>query len=251
MMTDDIKTINDYQKQIYLDFEKDTTQKLLDLYGAVLQKTKQLETLKILDIGGAGGFFAYALSDYFSDKTCEIYVLDTMEYPTWTTYSKKITFIKNSADNLNKLFDEYTFDLVFANRVFHHFVRNSWKKSIDGMADILKQIRYCLKLNGFFCVVDLTYDGFLYDKITSKLIYTLTSLKSSSAAFVFRALGAKTAGVGVCFLSKNMMLDLFTRADFQLETYVEDSETYIHWYQNILLLCRKMRANALFICKKG
>ena len=69
METGQIKTINDYQQQVYSDFEKDTTRDLLEKYEAILHEAKRRETLKILDIGGGAGFFALALCDFFSDIT--------------------------------------------------------------------------------------------------------------------------------------------------------------------------------------
>ncbi len=179
-------------------------------------------------------------------------MIDTTEYPTWAEHSDKVTFVKQSADSLSKIFEENTFDLVFANRVFHHFVRDSWSSSFNGMADIMKEIAHVLKKDGFFGIIDFSYNGFLYDRATSKMIYALTSCSFRPLAFLLRMLGAKTAGVGVCFLSKKMWMKLFSSAGFRLATYVENKEYIPVWgLKKMLLLCKKATGDNLFVLTKS
>jgi protein-L-isoaspartate O-methyltransferase len=75
--------INDYQEQMYGDYEKDTANFLMDQYSTLLEKFKEKDVVKILDIGGASGYFASALSNYFCEKKCEVFVVDSTKYDTW------------------------------------------------------------------------------------------------------------------------------------------------------------------------
>jgi ubiquinone/menaquinone biosynthesis C-methylase UbiE len=213
-----LKTINEHQIQSYERYEKATSDNLIKQYSFLLEKIKSRNIIKILDIGGASGNFALALCKYFSEISCEVVVVDNTRYRTWTEYADKITFIENSADNLNALFSENTFDLIFANRVFHHFVKGTWNKTIAGINDIMKQIAIILKNDGYFCITDYFYDGRFFDTSSSRIIYTLTSCKMPLFVSLFRKIEAKSAGIGVCFLSKKMWFNMFSKYGFIVET---------------------------------
>jgi ubiquinone/menaquinone biosynthesis C-methylase UbiE len=244
----EIKTINAHQQQIYDWFEKETTVQLLDGYADVLKNRSN--PLKILDIGGGGGYFALSLRSYFPDSNCEIFVVDSSQYDTWEKHAGQVTFVKDSAENLSKLFMKETFDLVFANRVFHHFVKGSWKKSVEGMADIMKQVSYVLKKDGLFCINDYFFDGRLHHTSTSRIIYTLTSITLAPVAALFRKLEAKTAGIGVCFLSKKMWLHLFSQANFIVESLKESPNSKLKWYEELFLLVKRYSENNVIILKR-
>jgi ubiquinone/menaquinone biosynthesis C-methylase UbiE len=118
----------------------------------MFEKIKERKNIKILDIGGGSGYFAMAMYEKFYKNNCEIFVIDTTKYNTWEQNSDKIKFIENSANNLKILFESNTFDIIFANRVFHHFIQNTWEKSIEGMFGIMEQITFVLKEDGYFCI---------------------------------------------------------------------------------------------------
>jgi SAM-dependent methyltransferase len=267
MKTNNIKTINTYQQQMYDRFEKETARQLFDGYIDVLEKMKSRNTLKdinigeflrvgggkslkIIDLGGGAGYFASLLRSYFPDKRCEIFVIDTTQYDTWEKYAGQITFIKDSAENLIKLFAEETFDLVFANRVFHHFVKNSWKESFKGMADIMKQIAFILKKNGHLCITDYFYNGGLNHSLTSRIIYMLTSIKFKPVVALFRKMDAKTAGIGVCFLSKNMWLNLFYQADFSIDALIEGTNFKLPWYKKVCVFNKNSSEDNIIVLQK-
>jgi ubiquinone/menaquinone biosynthesis C-methylase UbiE len=250
MEINDIKVINTYQQKYYEEYEYATIMQLISGYVDVLEKFKHRNSLKILDIGGGAGYFALSLHDYFPCENCKIYVVDTASYDTWGKNACKITFIEDSAENLSKLFEENTFDLIFANRVFHHFVKNSWRESFSGMANIMKQIAFILKKDGLFCINDYFFTGYLHHALTSRIIYTLTSITLAPIASVLKKLDAKTAGVGVCFLSKKMWLNLFSQTGFIIEILKENSNRKLKWYEKCFLLIKNNSANNVIILRK-
>jgi SAM-dependent methyltransferase len=193
-----------------------------------------------------------SLRSCFPDKRCEIFVLDTTQYDTWIKNADKITFVKDSAENLGKLFAEETFDLIFANRVFHHFVKSSWRKSFRGMACIMRQAALALKKDGLLCINDYFFNGLLHHTSTSKIIYFLTSIRFSLIAMLLRKLDAKTAGVGVCFLSKKMWMNLFSQTGFVIETLKENPNRKLRWYEELFLLVKNnSESNVIILQKKG
>jgi hypothetical protein len=178
-------------------------------------------------------------------------VVDTTQYDTWKKNSDKVTFVKDSAENLSKLFSEETSDMVFANRVFHHFVKGSWRKSFNGMADIMKQVAFILKKDGLFCINDYFFNGRLHHASTSKIIYVLTSIKFKPVATLFRKLEAHTAGIGVCFLSKKMWLHLFFQAGFIIKILKESPNRKLKWYEELFLLVKNNSENNVIILQKN
>ena len=221
-VNNEIAIINDYQKKQYEDYEKGTANILLDKYKAILDKTVQDKNkIKILDIGGASGNFALVLYNYLHGKNCEIMVIDTTEYDTWDKFQDKIKFIRESANNLENMFSANTFDIVFANRVFHHFVIDSWKKSVELINNVIRQISIILKDDGYFCITDYFYDGLFFDTSASRMIYTLTSCKIPLFVRIFRRIEAKSAGIGVCFLSRKMWYKIFVKNNLYTESINE------------------------------
>ncbi len=215
--------INDYQKEIYANWEYICSNELVDNYISVLEKFNTHNVIKILDIGGCSGYFAAALYKYFVEKkcNCEITVLDNAVYDTWNRNNSKITFIEGSANDIEKLFDVNTYDLIFANRVFHHFVKDTWESSINSINDIMRQIKVILKNDGYFCITDFFYDGYFVDSSASKIIYKLTSCKNPLLVKIFRKIESNSAGIGVCFLSKKLWLNFFKINSFKIETITD------------------------------
>jgi ubiquinone/menaquinone biosynthesis C-methylase UbiE len=249
-MDNDLKIINEHQKQNYERFEERTSLTLIEEYSCVLEKMKNRDTLKILDVGGGSGNFALALRKYFSNKKCEVFVLDSAKYDTWAKYANEITFIEGSASELRKFFDTSTFDLIFANRVFHHFVGDSWKRSINGMLDITKQIGSLVKKDGYFCIIDYFYNGQLCDKAASKTIYTLTTSTFPPIVALNKKLGSKSAGVGVCFLSKKMWLNMFSQTGFIIEILNEKSAYKMNKLKKLCLFIESCKEDNVIILRK-
>lgn len=147
------------------------------------------------------------------------------------------------------MFRENTFDVVFAKYVFHHFVKDSWAKSIKGMNSIMKQIHFVLKDGAYLCIIDQFYNGFPFDASASKMIYMFTSCKLPFLAKVFKKLGAQSAGTGVCFLSKRMWLRFLSNSGFVIETIEEPPPTRRKWYEHLGLLLKTWNDGCLIVAR--
>jgi hypothetical protein len=152
---------------------------------------------------------------------------------------------------LDKLFEKETFDIVFAKYVFHHFIRKSWKSSIEGMKSIIKQINYILKENSYLCIVDSFYNGFLGDTSASKAIYTFTTCKIPILINIFKKLGSHSAGGGgVCFLSKKIWLDIISYGGFLIDELEEPAPTKLKWYMHVGALLKTWNHRCVMVLKK-
>jgi len=246
-----IKTINEHQQTLYEGYEKKTRDIWITKYADVLEKVKTRTELNILDIGGASGYFALGLYDYFRDSKCKIILLDTVKYSTWEAFSNKIDFIQASANDIDTLFSENTFDLIFANHVYHHLVKKTWKETLEVMSDITQKIHKALKPNGYFCIMDNFYNGLVFDKISSKIIYTLTSCKIPLVVKLCKSLGASSSGVGVCFLSKKMWITLLTKNQFICYVTEKKDPYNISILKKIALCLKKVTLENVIICEKA
>jgi ubiquinone/menaquinone biosynthesis C-methylase UbiE len=218
MTKENIRIINSSQQKYYEECEMGWIEGQLAAYAPVFEQMKQRQHLRILDIGGASGVFAMRLREIFPVEQCEIVVLDSTQYDSWSMLSDKLTFVKGSAENLTKLFAAESFDMVFCNLVVHHFVRESWRSTRDSQLDIMRQIGAVLKHDGRACVYDIFCNGMLHDMAGSRMIYTLTSCRVPLLAKVFKRFGgAMSAGTGVCFLSEKMWLRLFAQSGFMVD----------------------------------
>jgi hypothetical protein len=175
-------------------------------------------------------------------------------YDTWKTNNGKITFIESSVEKLRELFTHETFDIIFANRVFHHFVGKTWKDTIRGIYQITGSITGLLKNDGCFCITDYFYDGYFFDTSASRIIYAFTSCKIPLLVSIFRKIEAKSAGVGVCFLSKKMWLRLFESHGLIVDNLYEGykcKKSLRMIIYGIFLLLKNLQEDNVMILKKS
>lgn len=149
-----IKTITQHQKEQY-EYKKGDVNKSnfsLDDYNELLKKVYSKKKLMILDIGGGNGVFALSLLKHFTEKRIEadIWIVDPIEYNATKKCGDDIHFVKESASNLSHIFQDKTFDLIFSNNVFHHFVSGGWRTTTNEMLHVMVQIKKILKDDGFF-----------------------------------------------------------------------------------------------------
>jgi ubiquinone/menaquinone biosynthesis C-methylase UbiE len=248
--TYDIGVINEHQKVYYESIEQNNAEYFIERFKDILEKYSNKEEIKILDIGGGGGYFSSLVYDFYG-KSCKITVLDTAEYNTWKQLSDKATFVKESAENIDKIFRGNYFDIVFAKYVFHHFVKSTWSETYNGMKSIIKQIRNVIKRDGYLCIQDHFYNGFLGDTSASRTIYGFTKCKIPYLSKIFKKLGAQSAGVGVCFLSKKMWFSLFEYGGFIVESIEETKPSKLKWYYHLGLLLKTRNFGCKIIVKHG
>ena len=246
-----MQEINAHQRTLYEKYDFEGSRRYLDKYCKHLACFTHRKALKILDIGGASGYFAWILKEHFQNAQVEVYVLDSSQYDSWAedALGKDIHFICASVENISTLFRENTFDIIFANRVFHHFIDKSWKKSLQGMEASLVAISKILKEDGMLCIMDHFYNGIVVDPAASFIIYSLTSVKNSFFARIIKKLGAMTAGVGVCFLSEKMWMKKVTSAGFEILNVERSACDKLKFLKKVALLCKSVSRNNI-ICAK-
>jgi len=101
---------------------------------------------------------------------------------------------------------------------------------------------------------DYFYNGYIFDNSASKIIYFLTSCKNPLLSSVFRKIESKSAGVGVCFLSKKMWFSLFNKNDLVIDRLYEEgtkiSISFREIVYKLFLLIKNRHEDVIIILKK-
>lgn len=216
------KELNEYQVQQFKHSEANNVKRVLKEYKDVLAELSTLKKpVKILDIGGGSGALAFALHEYLGDCEHEIYVLEITKYEIWNEFSNCIHFVEGSAFDVEKFFKQNTFDIIFVNYVFHHLIQKSHKCTIDGFKSMLASIRSRLKDDGKLCISECYYYMPIIKEASGLLIYTASTFNLPFLVKILHKFGAKSSGVGVCFLSKEKWNSLISQSGYYVLTAYE------------------------------
>ena len=151
---------------------------------------------RFLDVGGGNGRFAdqllarYPLAHGTVVDNSEVLLNRNGRNP------RKSLRVGSAADI--GVTDE-KFDLISVHWLLHHLVGESYAESRAHQRETLQTIGRMLTSRGRISMFENDYVGWLPDPYPTYVIYAMTASRMLSP--VSRALGANTAGVGVCFNS--------------------------------------------------
>lgn len=199
-----------------------------------------------------GGYFTKAVCDYLKQQGYEVtaYALDPMPYPSWSCFQEEIIFCQESVENIDTYFKDIKFDLIFCNKVFHHFVTNTYTGTITMMRTCMKRLSDKLTINGKLCILDIFYDGLLMDNWPSKVIYHCTSQKNVLLIKIFRRLGAQSAGSGVCFQSEKMWRYLIKHSHLTIDVMEKGEVFPMNRVKQIFFMSHRPIDDCIFICSR-
>lgn len=157
------------------------------------------QAFRALDIGGANGRFSdRLLAEY---PQAQAIVLDSSEYLlNQNLPNDRKTLVLGSATEMPKQLGNQKFDFVFVNCLLHHLVSSSYATSRQVIRGVLQDISGVLAENGRISIWENVFEGVFWHGLPSRAIFEITSKRP--LAKLGRKLGANTAGVGVCFLSR-------------------------------------------------
>jgi ubiquinone/menaquinone biosynthesis C-methylase UbiE len=224
-----MKILDDSQL-ISFDIE-DIIDKRWEIVKEMIYKDFPSGEFSFLDVGGGNGKFADRLLNQY--PKCTVTILDNSQMLLNANLEnpRKI-LICDSVENLDKL--NITYDLISLNWLLHHLVGNSYSESRLNISSTLSQVLKLLNDGGRISIFENMYDGIYFQNLPGFLIYELTS--SKLIAKITKKMGANTAGVGVCFLSKNQWLSTFSKTDLTVLKYSDTEEPWpLPWIWKVFL----------------
>jgi len=168
---------------------------------------------RILDIGGANGRFSdRLLAEY---PRARAVVLDNSQHLLdQNVPHERKEVVLGSATEIPRLFPSEKFDFIFINCLLHHLVTPSYRDSRGVIAQVLGDMSGVLATSGRVSIWENIFEGVLWHGLPSRMIFEITSMPAM--ARLGRKLGANTAGVGVCFLSRKQWEQELARAGMQV-----------------------------------
>lgn len=174
---------------------------------------------RFLDLGGGNG--------QFTDRLLEAYpnargtVLDNSEVLlSRNQANERKTLLNESVDELGRVVDK--FDLVCVHWLLHHLVEDSYAQTRRNQYAVLGGLARFLTERGRISVFENMCNGWLVDNLPGQMIYQLTSTKAIAA--ITRRMGANTAGVGVCYLSKKEWFSTIRKSGLEILDYAEPDD---------------------------
>ncbi len=183
-----------------------------------------------LDVGGGNGKFADRLLNSY--PSCRVTVLDNSELLlSKNEPNERKTIICESVKNLSQL--DIKYDLVCLNWLLHHLVSDSYWESRKNISQTLNDAAILLSSQGRISIFENMYDGIIFDQLPSYLIFHLTSAKAIKT--LIKKMGANTASIGVCFLSKNQWYATLKNTSLEIQQYSDDEPWSIPMIRKIFL----------------
>jgi len=217
MDIDKIKKLDDSQAQAF-DTEYVDGRRWL-VVKELIERDFPSGEFTFLDVGGGNGKFADRLLAQFPQARGT--VLDNSEALLARNIKRdRKTIVCDSVENLSRM--DAKFDIICVHWLLHHVVSYSYRRTTRNQLATLKVLRELLSPRGRISMFENMYEGWLLKASPVWIIYHLTSTKT--IASIVRAMGANTAGVGVCFRSTKAWRRTVERAGLQINAYTEPDD---------------------------
>ncbi len=205
----------------------------------------RLDKLGIVDVGGGSGSYADRLLDSYAKSLVTVVEPDKYLLNKNNRHKRKILY-QGLYQDCQLLPESY--DAVEFNWVLHHFISDSYEKTVEMQKDGIKSAYLQLRKDGLLLIFENFYDGWLLSDIPCRLIYGLTASKRLEK--IIRSLGANTAGVGVCFHSERKWIHMIKEQGF---TIIDCHHLYdfgnLSWIKKKLLGIKRQHVG-LIVAKK-
>ena len=240
-----IRKLDDSQVQ---DFDSEyVDDRRWQLIEACIERDFPDGKFTFLDIGGGNGVFADRILGKYTGSSCT--VLDNSEYLlSLNKESDRKTIVCESVENLGGALAGRKYDIVFLNWLLHHLVSGSYNKTRSNMVECLTQATGLLSPRGRVSVFENLYDGLLFDAFPGYFIYRLTA--SRMLAPLTKRLGANTAGVGVCFLSRREWEKTVGSSGLAVASFDTDFKKNLPLHRKLMLHLKDLEVG-LFWCRAG
>jgi hypothetical protein len=194
-----------------------------------------------LDIGGGNGLFADRVLTHYPKAYGTVLDASELLIARNRSFERK-TCVVGDAMNLGAA---GKYDIVFCNWLLHHLVKTGdYHATRANIEYVLRAANGILKPNGRVSVYENEYNGVI-DGYPSRAIFAATS--SRSFKNVARRMGANTAGVGVCFLSRLEWERVFRTVGLQVRRYSPDRPWRVSLMRRVAFMLREVRCGHFWL----
>lgn len=176
------------------------------------------DNMKVIDIGGASGFFLNEIIKK-SSKNIDAVNLDVDDYYSDKLVNENIKFINKSI--LDSGIDDESYDIVTFRHVLHHLVSNNVKSTLDNQRKALDEMVRIVKKGGYLIFEEEVNNVKLFSRIIFQLSKFANKIKFNMKFF-------EAGKVVVSFLTgkeiKNILSDFKLKYNFSLDAF-----KYIKW----------------------
>jgi len=192
-----------------------TAQHTIDPVKEIIRRSIPRDNLVFVDVGGGNGtFLDNLLQDFPHAKGVNIDRSPLMCEKNQTNERKTVHCGDFMSWSEQRTKENSRVDVVFFNFVLHHFVSSTHAESVAAQQAALEVASKILCDDGLIVVYEINYNGWLVDDFPGKLIHWFTS--SRRLSLFVKAMGANTAGYGVCFHSERSWKYFFSKAGLSI-----------------------------------
>lgn len=178
--------------------------------------------LTILDVGAGGGIWA----DLFLD-----------EYPWETVVCVDISWVMLRKSRLRTgkhlvvanafelPFNRHSFDLINLDALLHHLIDSrGYLETVFGIVGFLRSLRELLKPDGKVLIREIYHESIVQADMLGHLLYALSVLQLPKPLASLVALGIRSQGAGICFLTRTQWVAVASQAGYHVEGIEELGE---------------------------
>lgn len=191
--------------------------------------------VRVLDVGGGIGTVAAALAEALPGAQVDVVEPSELARRQFVVHPR----VQLLAGDFLTIEAPGAYDAVVFRTVLHHIVGPTERRTTHLQQAALKKASTYLTPRGCVFVTENFYEPVLGWDLTGALIFQLTALKR--LAFLFRRLGANTAGEGVRFRSALAWKRMFATAGLHATAPARRTPWAppMPWWQRWPLLCRE------------
>lgn len=212
-----VKTLDDDQLQAF-DTEY-VTDALWAAFSARVAEDFPEGDFRFIDLGGGTGRFADRVLEAFPKSTGIVLDNGKLLLDRNAPHPRKELVL--AGVEAAPLAEKGPFDLVCFNWVLHHLVDDGYSATRRAVDGALGAACRALTPRGRISIFENLYDGVWIDALPGRLIYEVTS--SKLLAPLARSQGANTAGVGVCFRSREGWLQVLREGGLEVRATADDA----------------------------
>jgi len=170
--------------------------------------------LYVLDIGSGPGLWAdLFLDDYPSASVVCIDISLVMLKKGVLRPGKRLVV----ANALELPFRGCSFDIINLDVILHHLIDSrGYIETVFGLVTLLQSLKLLLKPNGKVIVHEVYHESIVRAELMSYLLFHLSTLQLPRFLASLIALGIRSQGVGICFLTRGQWTTLVSQAGYRI-----------------------------------